>query len=77
MMLCLHDHFCFIGTQPLADSNGRSPENTQEGGMPFQVVVATISTGTSNGLQYTSEMVFDGCSSGYLDPAMYGVHPLQ
>ena len=64
--------------QPLADDKGRSPGNTQEGGAPFVVMVATVSNSSTDG-QFTveSSLVYDGCTSGYLDPDMYGVHPLQ
>lgn len=75
--------------QPLADAKGQSPSNTQEGGRPFVVMVAEISNSSttttagpaannSGDLEVVSAtVVYDGCTSGYLDPAMYGVHPLQ
>ena len=71
--------------QPLADAKGQSPANTQEGGRPFVVMVAEISNSSTAGAADNSgdlevisaTMVYDGCTSGYLDPAMYGVHPLQ
>ncbi len=55
---------------------GRSPSNTQEGGQPFVVMVASVSadddSNSGGGLAVVSQatMVWDGCTSGYLDPSM-------